>query len=87
MTLWLAYSLVAFIALAATYAFLALVWVTRGQRNIASMFFFRTGYFVLNPVFRPANLSVLGRRYRLAAIVCAAIAIVAGGLWTTCPLP
>jgi hypothetical protein len=85
--LWLAYALVTFIALAGAYGFLALVWVTRGQGNIASMFFFRTGYFALNPVFRPANLGVLGRRYRLAATVCLAIAIVAGGLWANCPLP
>ena len=85
--LWLAYALVVLTAQAAAHGFLALVWATRGQRNIASLFFLRTGYFVLNPVFRPQGLSVMGRRYRLAAIVCVGIAIVAAGLWVGSPLP
>jgi hypothetical protein len=76
MMLWLMVSfLVGFIAQGAAFIFLGLVWTTRRQRNIASMFFFKTGYFIFNPLLRPAGLSVLGRRYRLAAIACFVIMI------------
>ena len=71
--------LIAFIAQVAAYVFLGLTWATRGQRNVGWMFFSKTGYFVLNPLFRPAGLRAAGRRYRWGAIFCFGVMIVAIG--------
>ena len=81
--LWMAYFLGMLTTQVAAYVFLALVWTTRKQRNIASMFFFKTGYFVFNPLFRPGALTVSGRRYRVAAICCFGAMIVVGALGPT----